>query len=305
MQQPVLVGKDLDERTKRLDILDFAFVDCSDLGNGNDPLDLVENGIPCCNIVGNDIDNAEFADFLDYDCCTGFALHFLYDLSAGADNGADKFTGYLDLGDAGHEWFVICTRFGNCPGHFTKDMHSTAFCLFQRFFQYIVGKAVAFNVHLAGSDAVGSTANLEVHIAKMVLIAKDIGKDCIFTGFCIGHQPHGNTGNGLFNLNTGIHQRKCPCTDRCHGRRTVGFLNIRNNTDGIGKVIMLGEHSRKGPFCQHAVADLPSACAADGLHFPGCKGREIVMQHKICFAFNDCTVDYLLIELCSEGYRGE
>ena len=57
----------------------------------------------------------------------------------------------------------------------------------------VVGQAVDLNIHLDGGDAAAGAADLEVHVAQVVLITEDVGQYGIFVFACILNQSHGDT----------------------------------------------------------------------------------------------------------------
>ena len=85
-------------------------------------------------------------------------------------------------------------------------MQTALACLFEGFGEDLVAEAVNLDIHLAGGDAVASTSDLEVHVAEVVLVAKDVSQDGVFASLAVGDHTHGDASNGLAHWHTCIHQ---------------------------------------------------------------------------------------------------
>ena len=73
-------------------------------------------------------------------------------------------------------------------------MHPAVFGLGKRFFHDVRGNAGNLDVHLQRGDTGFGTRDFEVHIAQVILVAKDIGQNCI-VAIVFKDQPHRNAGN--------------------------------------------------------------------------------------------------------------
>ena len=80
----------------------------------------------------------------------------------------------------------------------------------------LVRKTVALDIHLSGSQTLGGTRGLEVHVAEVVLIAEDIREHSILLFARILDQTHGDTAHGSLDGHTGIHQCKRTGTNGSH-----------------------------------------------------------------------------------------
>ena len=129
----------------------------------------------------------------------------------------------------------------------------------------------------------------------MVFIAENIGQNRNAAVVFL-NQPHGNTGNRFFHRHAGCHQRHGCTANRCHRRRTVRFHNFRNDTDGIGKsILVFRQHRMNGAPCQLAVTDFAASRAAHSAAFANRKRRKIIVQHKVFFILVHQTVDNLSV----------
>ena len=72
------------------------------------------------------------------------------------------------------------------------------------------------DVHLQGCDAVHRAGDLEVHIAKEILQALDVGKNGQFSAFLICDQSHRDARNRCVDRNAGIHQAQGGTADGSH-----------------------------------------------------------------------------------------
>ncbi len=184
-------------------------------------------------------------------------------------------------------------------------MGTAAMSLRQGLAENLIGETVDLDVHLAGGNAVGRSANLEVHVAQMILVAQNIGKNGEFARLGIGDQSHGDTADRLADLHTGIHQRQTAGANRGHGRRTVRFQNIGNDTDRIGIGLARGQYLLEGAHGQVPVTDLATTRTAYRLHLARGERRKIIVQQEVVLAFDDGSVDRLFIQLGTERDRAQ
>ena len=90
-----------------------------------------------------------------------------------------------------------------------EDLLSGGFGLGQGFPQDVLGDAADLDVHLEGSDAVGGSGDLEVHVAEVIFHALDVGEDgvgVIAVERSGSDETHGDAGDGSLDRNAGIHQ---------------------------------------------------------------------------------------------------
>jgi hypothetical protein len=69
----------------------------------------------------------------------------------------------------------------------------------------LAAEAFDLDVHLQCGDTFGGSGDLEVHVAVVVFLAGDIGKDAIPVTF--RNQTHRDAGNRAFEGHTGVHHR--------------------------------------------------------------------------------------------------
>ena len=75
--------------------------------------------------------------------------------------------------------------------------------------------------------------HLKIHIAMVIFIPQNIRQDKYLLLFF--DQSHGDSRYRTLDLNAGIHQGERGSADRRHRGRAIGFENLRNDPDGIGK----------------------------------------------------------------------
>ena len=78
--------------------------------------------------------------------------------------------------------------------------------LHERLAQDLGREAGCLVVHLHRGDALGGSADLEVHVTKEVLDALNVGKD--YRLALLLDETHGNAGNGTNERNARIHERE-------------------------------------------------------------------------------------------------
>ena len=76
-------------------------------------------------------------------------------------------------------------------------------CLLERYFHDLLIDALDLDIHLQCSDTRSGTRDFKVHIAKMILITKDIGQYSELIAFL--DQTHGNACYGRLEWNASGH----------------------------------------------------------------------------------------------------
>ena len=305
MQQAVLAGKDFHESPERLNRLDNPIVHLAHFRHGGKGLDAIQHHIHAFLVASGNIHDAEFAHFLDRDFATAFTLHFLDNLATGSDNRTDEFARNPNLDDTRSMWLVIGTRSRHHFEHLAQDMGTAAMRLRQSLGQDFIRKTVNLYIHLASGNTIGRTANLEVHIAQMVLIAQNIGKNRVIACLWVGNQAHRDTAHRLADLHPGIHQSQASGANRSHRRRTVRFEDIRNHPNRIRTLVLGRQHLLQGTHRQVAMTDFTTACAADRFHLAGSKRREIVVQQEAVGTFHNRPVDGLFVQFGTQSHGAE
>ena len=172
--------------------------------------------------------------------------------------------------------FQFGTWFGNCLLDFTKNMHTSFFCLVQSTFQNFIRETVYFNVHLGSCNTVFGTCYFEVHITQVVFITEDVRQYCIFFFAGVLNQSHSDARYRFLNLHTGIHQGQSSGAYSSHGWRTVWFKDIWNNTYYIW--VIFRNHSLQCSVCQITVPNFTTAYATLSFCFTCWERREVIVQ---------------------------
>ena len=309
MKQAFLAGKNLHECTEIKDAHHLSVVGLPCLGNCADALDPVESLLHGLGIIGSNVHDtlgkigAGDRNFFDIDNGTGFLLNLLDGLASLADNGTDKLGGDAYLLDAGNERFVIFAGFGDGLEHLAHDVHASLTGLLQRLGKDLIAEAVDLDVHLGSGDTVGCTGYLEVHVAEMILVSKNVGKDGITLvgALSVGDKSHCNTCHGLLDLHTGVHQREAAAAHRSHRGRTVRLENIGNYADCVRIFGSEGNHGLESAHGEIAVADFTASGSTDGLGLTGSERREVVVQHELLVFLDQDFVHLLHIEFGAQG----
>ncbi len=158
------------------------------------------------------------AFFLDSDDCTRLFLDALDDFSARADDSSDEFLRNNQCLDAWHVRLVVFAWRRDCFVDDSEDVQTAFASLVEGFLKDFVGKSVALDVHLCCSDTVSCSGHLEVHVAEVVLVAENVGKNGIFRTVVVCDKTHCNTRNRLFHLHASVEQRQCAGAYCCHRR---------------------------------------------------------------------------------------
>ena len=108
------------------------------------------------------------------------------------------------------------TRFRHSLHHLAQDVLTASLGLHQSLLQDLVRETVTLDIHLCSSQTVGSTSGLEIHIAQVVLVTKDVTQHSILVLTGILNQTHGNTAHGSLDGHTSVHQRQTAGTNGSH-----------------------------------------------------------------------------------------
>ena len=142
--------------------------------------------------------------------------------------------------------------------------------------------AADLDVHLQGGDARFGARDLEVHVAVVVLGARDVEiEDRPLAGRLVQHEAHRRAGDRRAEQHAGIHHRQGAAADRGHRRRSVRLRGCRTRCARYVEELLFGRHHRhERPLRERAVADLAPAGAAQELHFADRERREGVVQDE-------------------------
>ena len=137
----------------------------------------------------------------------------------------------------------------------------------------------------------------------MVLVAEDVAQHGPLV--TLRDKTHGDTGHRLAQFDAGIHQRHAAGADGSHRRRSVGFEDVADHTDGVGALLLGGQDLFEGAPGQVAVTHLAAAGAAGAFDLAGGEAGEVVVQQETAHALDDGTIDLLLVELGAKGAGAE
>ena len=213
VQQAFLLGTQFDEGTKTFaDFLDLALEDRTDVDRLCDLANACDGRIGTRLIHGSDRHGTVVFDVdLGARLLDDAADHF----ATRADHGAD----HLDGDHDGGELRSILRQFGirlcHVLVHDAQDVQTSLTCLLQCRAHDVDGQTFDLDVHLAGRDAFTRTCHLEVHVAKEVLVTKDVAQHGHTVAF--KDQTHGDTGNGLLHGYAGVEE--CQRTGADGGHR--------------------------------------------------------------------------------------
>ena len=279
VKQAVFAGGKADKCAEVLDSDNFAIVHFADLGNLNDAQDGSLSGSAALGIGGSD---ANRAVFLDLDGGVGLVLKATDDLTARADNVADLVGGDMDGLDVGSIRRKLGARSVDGFHHRLHDEGAAFLCLSQSAGKDVDGKALGLVVHLESRDAVLSAANLEVHVAQEVFQALDVGEDDDIVAFL--DKAHCDAGDGCLDRHASIHQSQRGTAGGSHGRRAVGFQDLRHNANGVRELFLVGEHRQKSALSQCAVTDFAALRSTHAANLARAVRREVVLMH-VALAF--------------------
>ena len=202
-------------------------------------------------------------NLVDGDDSAGLFLNALDGFAALTDDSANEFFVDSHRNDAWNVRLIVFAWSRNCLVDDVEDVQAALLGLFECFSKNFIRQTVALDVHLSGSDTVLRTSHLEVHIAEVVFVAKDVRQNGVLCA--VGNKTHSNAGNRLLHLHTGVEQRKCAGANSCHRRRTVRLQNVANDAAGVWE--LFGQHTLEGTPCQVTVTDFATAYATLWLCF--------------------------------------
>ena len=111
-------------------------------------------------------------------------------LAAGADDEADLVGLDLDRGDARRVLAEVRADGGQGLQHLAEDVEAALARLLERLVEDRAGEAGDLDVHLDGRHAARGAADLEVHVAEVVLVAEDVGEDGVLVA--LHDEAHGD-----------------------------------------------------------------------------------------------------------------
>ena len=296
VQQTILAGQQVHQSTEFQNLNDRAFVDLANLYFGSDFLDALLGSF---SLVAIGCGNGDSAVFLDIDLRTGF-------FGQRTDGGAtltDYVTNLLGVDLHGeqlgrerrHFGFGFTHRFL----HLAQNVHTRFLGLRQGHLHDFLGDTLDLDVHLQGSNTVGRTCHLEVHITQVIFVTQDVGQHG--KAVAILDQTHGDTCHVRLHWHASIHHGQAAATHRSHRGRAIRLCDFRHHTNGVRKLFLSRQASSQCTLGQTAVADFTALGRTHATHFAGSKGRHVVVEQEGVFEFASQRVDALCIALSTQS----
>ena len=162
--------------------------------------------------------------------------------------------------------------------------------------QDVGGDAVELGVELQGSDELGSTGHLEVHVAEGILGTQDIGEglEDVLAINVAGHEAHGDAGNRGLQRHAGSQKAQRGGAHGTHRSGTVGTDGLGDLADGVGELFTARQHRHESLLGEGAVADLTTLRGADAAGLASGVRRHLVVVHVALGLRTGQRVDLLL-----------
>src|SRR5690606_16500951 len=228
VQQTVAARQNLDNRAEVQKTQDGAFVFLTHFNVGSQFLDAT---LSFASLVEVGAGNGDAAVVADVDLRAGFFGQGADGCAALADHVADLFRVDLQSKHARCKLGQLGARTFDGLTHDVQNVQTAFTGLSQSNLHDFAGDALNLDVHLQRGNAVDSTCHLEVHVAEVVLVAKNVGQHGELA--TVFDQAHGHTRHVLCRRDTGVHQRQTATANRCHRGGTVGFRDFGHHTDGV------------------------------------------------------------------------
>ena len=276
VEEAVGAGEDFDEGAELCEPDDFAEVRLADFRNSRDVRDHLDGAGETVGVGRGHIDAACVVD-IDLDArCIDDATN---DLAAGSDEVADLVGRDLDGVDARSELRLLFGALGDDGVHRVQKEEPAVTRLLECFAHDLGGDAHDLDVHLQGGDAVAGAGDLEVHVAVVVFGACDVGEDGVLVAFL--DEAHRHTGNRTLERNAGLHEREGRAADGGHGGGAVRLEDVRDDAEGVGRLILGGEDGLDGAPGESAVADFATTYAGHTSNLTNGERREVIVQHEL------------------------
>ena len=117
--------------------------------------------------------------------------------------------------------------------------------------------------------------DLEVHVAQVVLDARDVGEDDVVIALL--DQPHRNAGDRRGDRDARRLQCHRGCADRPHRRRAVRLERLGDDPDHVREVVLVRNRRHEGPLGKRSVTDVAALGTAHETGFPHREGRKVVV----------------------------
>src|SRR5262249_15795645 len=211
VQKAVLGAEEVHESTEVHDFHDGTFVDVADFRIGRDRLDPIDRRLDRLAIRRSDLHRTVV---LDIDLRAGLFDDLADNFAASADDFADLIGRDLEHFDARGVLARFRTYSSKCLTDFTQDVHAAVLRLRERDLHDFLGDPCDLDVHLQGGLALLGAGILEVHVSKVVFVAKDVGQHGV--AFVLENEAHGDAGGWPLQRYPRIHQRQRRAADRGH-----------------------------------------------------------------------------------------
>ena len=216
----------------------------------------------------------------DGDLRTGLFLNLVDHLALRTDDFADL----VDRNGGGDDARCVRAHLGRTIDALVDDFENggTGFLgLLQSRGQNVSRNAVELGIELQSGDELGSTGNLEVHIAEGVFGAENIGQglEDVLAVNIAGHEAHGDARNRGLQRHACGEQRQCGRAHGTHGGGTVGTNGFGDLTDGVRELFAVRQHRHESLLRQRTVADFAALRGADAAGFTGGVRRHLIVVH--------------------------
>ncbi len=292
VQQAVGARHDLDERAEIGDALHLAHVGLVQLRRGGQLLDDADRLRRRLAVGGRHV---HAAIVLDVDLHAGPLDDAPDHLAAGANDVANLVDRDLDGDDPRRE--VRHGRPGCAErlGHLAEDVHPSCASLVERLRHDLGVDPRDLDVHLQGGDALRGAGDLEVHVAVVILGARDVREDGVLAGLLVHDEPHRDAGDGCLDRHARVHHRHRTAAHRCHRRGSVRFENVRDETNRVGELVVARDHRRQRALRKRAVADLAAPGAGEAAGLAHRERREVVVEHEALVELAAHVLDLLFV----------
>ena len=216
----------------------------------------------------------------DGDLRTGLFLNLVDHLALRTDDFADL----VDRNGGGDDARCVRAHLGRTIDALVDDFENggTGFLgLLQSGGQNVSRNAVELGVELQSGDELGSTGNLEVHIAEGVFGAENIGQglEDVLAVNIAGHEAHGDARNRGLQRHACGEQRQRGRAHGTHGGGTVGTNGFGDLTDGVRELFAVRQHRHESLLRQRTVADFAALRGADAAGFTGGVRWHLIVVH--------------------------
>ena len=206
MQQTFLTRHELHEASVRHERFDHSVVLLANLRQSDDGFDLRDSRLHCLTVVGSHFHLAAFLVLVNRDNGTCLGLDRLDNLAAGTNNCANEVFRNIEGSDARSVRLEVRTRSRHRLQNLIQDEHTGLVSLCQSVLKDFVAQTIDLDIHLASGQTVTGTGGLEVHIAKVVFVTKDVTQNGVVRAFVLGNKSHSNTRDHSLNWDTSGHK---------------------------------------------------------------------------------------------------